>query len=124
MSKAGSLADHGLPSPSKAAFQILLALADGEKHGYGVMQEVAQRTNGMVRLGPGTLYRTIKQLLDAGWIVERDARPDPDRDDERRRYYRVTEEGRRVAAQEATHLEMLVRAAYAKRLLSTAGGRT
>lgn len=116
---------HPLPSnqssqPSAAAFQILLALADGEKHGYAIMQEIAGRTAGAVRVGPGTLYRTIKQLLEAGWIEERDERPDPRIDDERRRYYRISAIGRSVARAEAERLETLVRSARTK--LALAGG--
>ncbi|MGI8687416.1 MAG: PadR family transcriptional regulator [Thermomicrobiales bacterium] len=100
--------------PSPAAFQILLALADGEKHGYAIMQEIVQRTEGMVRLGPGTLYRTIKHLLEAGWITESDERPDPERDDERRRYYRVSAYGQQVARAEVERLTVLVRSAQRK----------
>ena len=76
-----------------AAFQILLALAGGERHGYGILREVAESTGGKLRLGPGTLYRSIKQLLEAGIIEESDERPDPALDDERRRYYRLTARG-------------------------------
>ncbi|MEE8178055.1 MAG: PadR family transcriptional regulator [Acidobacteriota bacterium] len=100
-----------------AGFHILLALADGEKHGYAVMQEVAKRSQGKVRLGPGTLYGSIKRMLSEGLIVESDERPDPKLDDERRRYYRLTEFGQRVAQAEAERLEGLVDAARAKMLL-------
>ncbi len=100
-----------------AAFQILLALADAERHGYGIMQEVLQRTGGKVRLGPGTLYGSIKRMLEQGLIVESGERPDPELDDERRRYYRLTAQGRRAAAAEAERLEALLRAARAKKLL-------
>jgi DNA-binding PadR family transcriptional regulator len=100
-----------------AVFHILLALADGERHGYGIMQEVAARTDGKMRLGPGTLYGTIKRLLSAGLIAESGARPDPALDDERRRYYRLTEFGQRVAAAEAQRLAQLVHLAQDKRLL-------
>src|SRR5437867_8513615 len=82
---------------TSSVFQILLSLADGEKHGYGIMQEVGARTEGKIRLGPGTLYGSIKRMLAEGWIEESDERPDPALDDERRRYYRLTETGRRVA---------------------------
>ena len=73
-----------------AMFHILLALADRERHGYHIMQEVEERTEGKVRLGPGTLYGSIKRMLAAGWIEETEERPDRDLDDERRRYYRLT----------------------------------
>ncbi|HEU5440830.1 MAG TPA: helix-turn-helix transcriptional regulator [Ktedonobacterales bacterium] len=104
-----------------AAFQILLALAGGERHGYGILREVAESTGGKLRLGPGTLYRSIKQLLEAGIIEESDERPDPALDDERRRYYRLTALGERVARAEAEHLARLVEKARARRLLPEAG---
>jgi DNA-binding PadR family transcriptional regulator len=100
-----------------AVFHILLALADGERHGYSIMQEVEARTDGKVRLGPGTLYGSIKRILADGLIEEMEARPDPALDDERRRYYRLTSFGRRVAAAEAERLHSLVREARAKKLL-------
>jgi len=100
-----------------AVFQILLAVADGEKHGYAIMQEVSARTGGKLRLGPGTLYGSIKRMLEDGLIVESDERPDPPLDDERRRYYRLTDLGRKVAAAEAERLAQLVRVARAKALL-------
>jgi DNA-binding PadR family transcriptional regulator len=99
-------------------FYILLALADGERHGYGVMQEVESATEGKMRLGPGTLYGSVKRMLADGLIIESDERPDPEMDDERRRYYRLTDMGRRVAVAEAKRLAGLVSAARAKRLLS------
>ncbi len=100
-----------------AVFHILLALAGEDRHGYSIMREVAASTEGQLRLGPGTLYRSIKQMLALGLIAESGERPDPALDDERRRYYHLTDEGRRVARAEAERLERLVRAAYAKRLL-------
>ena len=100
-----------------AVFHILLALADRERHGYGIMQEVAGRTAGKVRLGPGTLYGSIQRMLAEGLIEESEERPDPDLDDERRRYYRLTEFGRRVAEAEAQRLAVLLGVARAKRLL-------
>ena len=103
-----------------AAFHILLALADGEKHGYGIMREVTTQTEGKMRLGPGTLYGTIKRMLTDGWIEESDERPDPELDDERRRYYRLTDLGQRLARVEAERLASLVSVARAKRLV----GRT
>lgn len=106
---------------TQAMFHILLALADAERHGYGIMQEVAQRTDGAVQLGPGTLYGSIKRMRTAGLIEESDDRPDPEMDDQRRRYYRLTDFGRRVAAAEAERLAALVRQAQAKQLLAAGG---
>jgi DNA-binding PadR family transcriptional regulator len=91
-----------------ATFHILVALSDGDRHGYAVMQEVAQRTEGSFRLNPGTLYTTIRRLLEQGLIEELDDRPDPEDDDERRRYYRLTTFGRAVARAETARLERLV----------------
>lgn len=105
------------PALTPAAFHILLALADEERHGYGIMQEVARRTDGAVRLNSGTLYRSIKQLLGAGLIAETGERPDPSLDDERRRYYRLTITGRRAAEGEAARLDRVVGIARAKHLL-------
>ncbi|HEV3468093.1 MAG TPA: PadR family transcriptional regulator [Pyrinomonadaceae bacterium] len=103
-----------------SVFHILLALADAERHGYGIIKEVEARTDGRVRLGPGTLYGSIKRMLDERLIEESDARPDPALDDERRRYYRLTDFGRRVAAAEAERLSGLVAVARAKQLLARA----
>ena len=100
-----------------ADFNILLALADGEKHGYAIMQDVITNTNGKLRLGPGTLYGAIKRLVENDLIEESDERPDPAHDDERRRYYRLTEFGKRVAAAEAARLDELVVLARSRRLL-------
>src|SRR5438094_9544899 len=100
-----------------AMFHILLALADRERHGYHIMQEVHERTEGKVRLGPGTLYGSIKRMLADGLIEESDERPDPALDDERRRYYRLTSFGRQVAVAEATRLARLVGQARTRRLL-------
>lgn len=96
-----------LPLPS-ATFHILLALADVDRHGYGIIQDVASRTRGGLRLSPGTLYRTIQRLLEQGLIVETTDRPEPAEDDERRRYYRLTTFGRTVARAEADRLVELV----------------
>ena len=106
-----------LPLPP-AQLHILLALADGEKHGYAVMSEVEQMTQGDVSMGPGTLYGAIKRMLNAGLIEESDDRPDPDLDDERRRYYRVTGFGARVLSAELARLEQLIRTAEAKKVAS------
>jgi DNA-binding PadR family transcriptional regulator len=96
-----------------AVFQILVALADQDRHGYAIMQDVAGRTNGRMKLSPGTLYGAIKRMLESGLIVELDERPDPDDDDERRRYYRLTRFGREVAMAEADRLSTLLRQARA-----------
>ena|ERR1044071_6856848 len=103
-----------------AVFHILLALADGERHGYAIIKEVEALTDGRMRLGPGTLYGSIKRMLEEGFIEESEERPDPALDDERRRYYRLTEFGRRVAVAEATRLQRVVASARAKKLLSKA----
>lgn len=114
-----------IPKPSlpltPAAFNLLLALADGEKHGYAIMQSVALRSGGEVRMGPGTLYGLIKRMLADGWIEELDERPDPALDDERRRYYRLTGLGQRVAVAEAERLARLVSAARQQGLLADKG---
>ena len=96
-------------------FHVLLSLSGQEQHGYGIMQEVLERTGGKVRLWPATLYGTIKRLTDEDLIAESDRRPSPDEDDARRRYYRLTSLGRRVLAAESERLEDLVRVIRAKR---------
>jgi DNA-binding PadR family transcriptional regulator len=101
-----------------AVFNILLALADGEKHGYGIMLEVEANTHGRAILGPGTLYGTIKRMLSAGLIEESDERADPELDDQRRRYYRLSGVGRRVLSLEAERLASQVRIARAKSILA------
>ena len=100
-----------------AMFHILLALADKERHGYHIMQEVDERTEGTVKLGPGTLYGSIKRMVTDGLVEELEERPDPELDDERRRYYRLTDFGFRVARAEALRLEQMVKSARAKKLL-------
>ena len=105
------------PTLTPAAFHILLVLAGGENHGYAIMREVAENTGGKMRLGPGSLYGTIKRMLADGWIEESDERPDPKLDDERRRYYRLTGVGRKLVRAEAERLEQLVDIARGKRLL-------
>lgn len=99
-----------------AAFHILVALADADRHGYAIIQDVAARTNGAIKLSPGTLYRSIQRMLEEGLIVETDERPSPDYDDERRRYYRLTKLGADVAKAEAGRLAELVRMARARGL--------
>ena len=96
-------------------FHVLLSLANQDQHGYGIMQEVLERTGGKVRLWPATLYGTLKRLMDEDLIEESTARPAPDQDDARRRYYRLTRLGRRVLAAESQRLEDLVRVIHAKR---------
>jgi DNA-binding PadR family transcriptional regulator len=100
-----------------ATFEILLALVDQERHGYAIMKEVAERTDGAVRLGPGTLYGALKRLLEGGLVKEEGERADPELGDERRRYYRLTNFGLRVARAEARRLEAMVRAARSKKLI-------
>lgn len=111
------------PSPTSflpltpVVYEILLALADADRHGYAIMQEIEQRTNGTTSLRPGTLYRAVDRLLSSKLIEESDRRPDPDMDDERRRYYRLTTLGRRVVTAEAERLTRAVAAARAKKLV-------
>jgi DNA-binding PadR family transcriptional regulator len=105
---------HPLPS---AAFQILLSLAAEDLHGYGIMRQVAAQTGGRMRLGPGTLYSSIQSLLDAKFIEEIDSREDPGLNYERRRYYRLTSAGRKLARSEADRLADLLRVARAKKIL-------
>jgi DNA-binding PadR family transcriptional regulator len=93
---------------SRDTFHILVALAGGDRHGYSILQEIAERTGGKVRLSPSTLYSAIKRLLAEGLIQELEERPDPEHDDERRRYYRLTPAGKRAALEEARQLEKLL----------------
>jgi DNA-binding PadR family transcriptional regulator len=104
------------PLPS-AAFQILLALAGEDLHGYGIMRQVAEQTDGRMRLGPGTLYSSIQTLLEAQLIEELEAREDAKLGSERRRYYRLTNAGRKLARAEAARLADLLRVARAKKIL-------
>jgi len=99
-----------------AIAHILLAVADEDRHGYAIMQEVERMTDGGVRMGPGTLYGTIKRMIASGLLEEADERPDPELDDERRRYYRATALGRAVLAAETTRMATLLGAARAKRV--------
>ena len=116
MSELGNDLEPHLPL-TPAVFHILLALADCEKHGYAIMREVEETSGGRMLMGPGTLYGAIKRLLRAGLIAEADERPDPSLDDSRRRYYALTELGRRVLAAEAERLENLVEIARRRDLL-------
>lgn len=100
-----------------AVFHVLLALAEGERHGYAIMQEVAASTEGQIKMGPGTLYGTIKRLLDLRLIEESDERPDPHLDDERRRYYRLSGVGEQVVRAEAKRYADIVAIARGKKLI-------
>src|SRR5882672_6938271 len=93
---------------SRDTFHILVALADRDRHGYSIMQEISERTGGQVKLSPSTLYSAIKRLLEEGLIEELEERPDPAHDDERRRYYRLTKAGKRAAVEEARQLDKLL----------------
>jgi DNA-binding PadR family transcriptional regulator len=99
-------------------FQVLLSLADGERHGYAIVQDIAERSSARIRLEPGNLYRSLKFMLDEGLIEESDRRPIASKDDERRRYYKMTRLGRQVALAEAARLE-----AVAADARSCLGGR-
>jgi DNA-binding PadR family transcriptional regulator len=100
-----------------AAFQILLSLADEDRHGYGIMRQVAEQTGGRLRLGPGTLYSSVSSLLDEGLIVEVEQRADARPEEKRRRYYRLTSSGRKLARTEAERLADLLRVARSKKIL-------
>src|SRR6202167_2218277 len=121
MAKSQTPAPQSLLPLTPPVFHILLALADEERHGYGIMQDVAWQTSDALQLGPGTLYGCLKRMLAAGLVEESDERPDPAMDDERRRYYRMTALGRRVVRAEAERLAGAVTAARARRLF--AGGK-
>ena len=99
-------------------FHILLSLAGGEQHGYGIMQQVLERSGGKVRLWPATLYGSLKRLIEAELIQESDERPAPELDDARRRYYRLTALGRQVLDAECDRLQELVRAIRVKQALN------
>jgi DNA-binding PadR family transcriptional regulator len=103
-----------------AVLDIMVALGEEELHGYAIMQEVRRRTAGKRRLAPGTLYRSLRQMEERGWVVESEERPEPDLDDERRRYYRLTDLGRRVAIAELERLEGLVSTARSKGFVPSA----
>jgi DNA-binding PadR family transcriptional regulator len=107
--------DALLPLPP-ATFHILISVAAGDTHGYAIIQDIAAQTNGELRMSAGTLYRSIQRMQEQGLIVESRKRPDPEEDDERRRYYRITEFGSAVARAEAHRLAQLVRMARARGL--------
>ncbi len=98
-------------------FHILLSLSDGARHGYGIIRDTAERSRGEVRLEMGTLYRALHRMLGAGLVAESDQRAAPELDDQRRRYYRITELGRRVARGEVARMEALVRVAHGTSLV-------
>jgi len=100
-----------IPPLSRTAMHVLIAIGPEERHGYAIMREIERMTHGAMRLGPGGIYTTIRRLLEDGLIEECDERPDPEVDDQRRRYYRLTGLGRAVAGAEVRRLEILVRAA-------------
>lgn len=104
------------PLPS-AAFQILLSLAEDDLHGYGIMRQVAEQTDGRMRLGPGTLYSSIQSLLEEKFIEELDSREDTGHGQERRRYYRLTSAGRKLARAEADRLAGFLRVARSRKIL-------
>ena len=108
--------DDLLPLPP-AVFHILVSLAEGDRHGYAIIQDVAERSGGSVKLGPGTLYRSIQRMLEQDLILETATRPAREQDDERRRYYRITAWGRQVASAEAERLAGLVKLARATGLI-------
>lgn len=110
-----------LPLPA-SVMHIVVALADGEKHGYAILRDVSELSGGAVRMGSGTLYGSIKRMLDQGLIEETEERPDPALDDQRRRYYRLTELGQRVGAAEHRRLSALVDAARLRQLGLRPGG--
>jgi DNA-binding PadR family transcriptional regulator len=103
-----------------ADFHVMLALGDDERHGYAIMLHVEELTEGAVKLGPGTLYTSIKRLLAAGMIEESGERPDPEVDDQRRRYYKLTKLGRKVLSAEVQRMERMLRHARAKRVVKHA----
>src|SRR5260370_5468609 len=105
-----------------ATYHILLALANGERHGYSIMQNIAAQTQGKLRIGPTTLYRSIKHMLEDGLITESDERPDPALDDERRRYYRLADLGRRVAVAETERLAQTLTVAHGTLLFASERG--
>jgi DNA-binding PadR family transcriptional regulator len=115
-------ADELLPLRA-VVFHVLLSLSDTERHGYAIVQDIVERSNARLRLEPGNLYRHLKFMLDEGLIEESDRRPVAGRDDERRRYYRITRFGRQVALAETARLEALAAEARS-RLLSRSQGRT
>ena len=120
MERASKSPEDWLPL-SPAVFHILLALSDGEMHGYAIMREVEQSTEGRVRMGPGTLYGGIKKLLQEHLIEETESRPDPKRDDERRRYYRLSGLGASVLNAELSRMRAILETAKGRKLVRPTG---
>ncbi|HXM45887.1 MAG TPA: helix-turn-helix transcriptional regulator [Bryobacteraceae bacterium] len=114
MSSKDQAAPADLTPLSPPVFHILLSLGEGERHGYALKREISLRTGGQLKLGPGVLYGSINRMLALGLIEESEDRPDPHLDDERRRYYRITPHGRKVAQAEAARMRELVRLAAAR----------
>src|SRR6202050_5454454 len=114
MSPIDRQAANDLAPLSPAVFHILLSLGEGERHGSALKRESSRRTDGKLKLGPGMLYGSINKMLELGLIEESDDRPDPHLDDERRRYYRITSYGRKVARAEAARMRELVQLAKAR----------
>ncbi len=115
MTEPGPMPSDLLPLPV-SQLHILLALTTGDKHGYAIMKEIEAFTGEAVRMGPGTLYGAVKQMLKAGLIEESSERPDPDLDDERRRYYRLTDLGRQALDAEVVRMEHLTQTARKKQM--------
>jgi DNA-binding PadR family transcriptional regulator len=109
---------HSLLPLTPAMFHVLVALADGDRHGYAIIKDISARTDGRVELGTGTLYGIVKRLLADGLVVESKHRPAAADDDERRRYYRLTPFGKEVASAETARLEAMVDVARSTRMLS------
>ena len=107
--------DSYLPLPA-SAMHIIVALAGGEKHGYAIMRDIQELSGGTINMGPGTLYGSIKRMIDQGLLEETDERPDPALDDQRRRYYRLSALGQRVGAAEQVRLSALLEAAQLRQL--------
>jgi DNA-binding PadR family transcriptional regulator len=116
-------AQHAHPQPplSPVVLHVLLALADGDKHGYAIIKEIRRRTGGEIEIGASSLYATVRRLLEEGLLTETDDRPDPSLDDERRRYYRLTKLGREIAVREVKRLQSVILQARAKRLVTDRG---
>jgi DNA-binding PadR family transcriptional regulator len=120
MSPSTRAAEELLPL-RPVVFQVLLSLAEGERHGYAIVHDIAERSSARMQLEPGNLYRHLKFMLDEGLIEESDRRPVPGKDDERRRYYRLTRFGRQVALAEAARLEAVAVDARVRLLARTQG---
>jgi DNA-binding PadR family transcriptional regulator len=113
-------ATNSTPPLTPAVFQILLALANGERHGYGIMKQVEADSQGKVTMGPGTLYGSLKRMLDAGLVRESDKRVDPEMDDERRIYYQITGAGAEALATELERYQRILTVAQQRKLFPKA----